>query len=452
MTKCHVVSQIMSSGKSCAMANLLNYDSYYRDKKIIYVAPFLSECERFKNACNRTFIEPRAWDQYGGSKLKHIALLLSEQKSVSTTHAALSLYDENIISLIKSGEYILIMDETCNVVEELSFNAEDVWLLEQAGVIRKDGTAYRFNDHAHYVENKGTLSGIVDKMRYMDLHGYSGERGEKFYYYTMPPAVLQAFSEIFVLTYMWECSDLRLVMDSIGMEWEYLYVDKVDFGNGYMITEKKPEVPDYVIKIPDLIDVYEYSEPAKKLGRPPKDLNKWRPKHKGREGRDEPVYFDRLSVSFFENEKKNAAIITELRNNIRTYFDSMMSKYDGTTMECMWSTYKDHMGKLYSSKNAWMEDQFVSFNERAKNDYAHCKFMAYAVDIFPRPTKKGWYESFGGKYPERDVALSTMVQWIYRGQIRRGKKIHVFVPSERMRGYLEDWIAEISQGEKWIEI
>lgn len=39
-------------------------------------------------------------------------------------------------------------------------------------------------------------------------------------------------------------------------------------------------------------------------------------------------------------------------------------------------------------------------------------------------------------------ALSTLLQWIWRSQVRDGKSIDIYIPSERMRSLLKLWIDE----------
>lgn len=449
MVKAKIISQIMGSGKSSGIVNMLNYDPAYKDRKVIYIAPFLSEAKRFARSCDREFVEPNNWTENNNSKLAHTRRLLSENKSISTTHAAFMRYDDEILRLVREGDYILIMDETCNVMEDFSWNPADVWLLEQADVIRRRwDDIYLNDDYADYIDSHGALSELCGKMRYMDLHCYTEENDGKFFYYTMPPEILKSFSDVFVLTYMWECSDLCTMMNLIGMEWEYGYVERVDYGNGYMITNEKPEIPEYVLNIPSLIHIYEHEPVEGKRGKQPRDLNSWVDK-RPRIPEKRPF---KLSVWFFQNKRKNHAVITELKNNIRTYFRKILAEHGGSRDECMWSTYKDYMDELYSEKNSWLESRFVSFNERAKNDYAGCKYLAYAVDIHPNPTKKSWYKQHRSEYQEDMVALSTMCQWIWRSAIRKGEDIYIYVPAERMRNLLKDWLRAIGNGDMWCEI
>lgn len=449
MTKARIISQIMGSGKSSGIVNMLNCDPAYKDRKVIYIAPFLSEAKRFARSCDREFVEPKAWSEFDNSKLTHTRMLLSENKSISTTHAAFMRYDDEILRLVREGDYILIMDETCNVMEDFSWNPADVWVLQQAGIIFSRWDRFIFNDdYEHYLDSGGALADLCRKMKYMDLRCYTEEDTGRYFYYTMPPEILKSFSDVFVLTYMWECSDLCTMMNLIGMEWEYGYVERVDYGNGYMITDKKPEIPAYILDIPSKIHIHEDIEKNSGRGRPMRRLNVWCKK----ELKFEQYHEYNLSVTFFKNKQKNRAIITELRNCIRSYFTNILKKYGGSRDECMWSTYKDYIGDLFSDKNNWMKDRFVSFNERAKNDYAGCKYLAYAVDIHPNPTKKSWYKQHGIEYQEDMVALSTMCQWIWRSAIRKGEDIYIYVPAERMRNLLKDWLLAIGNGEMWCEI
>lgn len=449
MIKAKIISQIMGSGKSSGIVNMLNYDPAYKDRKVIYIAPFLSEAKRFARSCDREFVEPKAWSEFDNSKLTHTRMLLSENKSISTTHAAFMRYDDEILRLVREGDYILIMDETCNVMEDFSWNPADVWVLQQAGIIFSRWDRFIFNDdYEHYLDSGGALADLCRKMKHMDLRCYTEEDTGRYFYYTMPPEILKSFSDVFVLTYMWECSDLCTMMNMIGMEWEYRYIEQVDYGNGYMITDEKPEIPEYVKKIPELIHIYEHEPSQTKRGKQPRDLNSWVDK-RGRIQKKRPF---KLSVWFFQNKKKNHAVITELKNNIRTYFRKILAEHGGSRDECMWSTYKDYMDELYSEKNSWLESRFVSFNERAKNEYAGCKYLAYAVDIFPNPIKERWYERNGFTYQSDMVALSTMCQWIWRSAIRKGEDIYIYVPAERMRNLLKDWLRAIGNGEMWCEI
>jgi hypothetical protein len=56
------------------------------------------------------------------------------------------------------------------------------------------------------------------------------------------------------------------------------------------------------------------------------------------------------------------------------------------------------------------------------------------------PIVKTFIESRGVAVNQDQYALSALVQWIFRSAIRDGKPITLYIPSERMRGLLMDWL------------
>ena len=37
-------------------------------------------------------------------------------------------------------------------------------------------------------------------------------------------------------------------------------------------------------------------------------------------------------------------------------------------------------------------------------------------------------------------ALAELIQWVWRGSIRKGKPMNLYIPSKRMRDLLENWL------------
>jgi hypothetical protein len=83
---------------------------------------------------------------------------------------------------------------------------------------------------------------------------------------------------------------------------------------------------------------------------------------------------------------------------------------------------------------------FLPNNLRATNDYIEKTSLAYLCNTFYHPYIKGYFTDRGISVYEDLFALSEMIQWIWRGQIRRGDPIHVYIPSQRMRGLLKMWL------------
>ena len=85
---------------------------------------------------------------------------------------------------------------------------------------------------------------------------------------------------------------------------------------------------------------------------------------------------------------------------------------------------------------------FVSCNARATNEYRHKKNLAYVVNIFNNPMILKFFRSKDVKVDENTFALSELIQWMFRSQLRDGKKINIYIPSKRMRTLLENWLQQ----------
>ena len=109
--------------------------------------------------------------------------------------------------------------------------------------------------------------------------------------------------------------------------------------------------------------------------------------------------------------------------------------------ELIWTTLKDYKREL-SGKG--YTKGFLSLNARATNKYQNTKAAAYLVNIYMNPFIKKFFSSKRISVNEDRYALSELLQWLWRTQIRKGKPITVYIPSKRMRTLLINWIEENS--------
>jgi hypothetical protein len=104
----------------------------------------------------------------------------------------------------------------------------------------------------------------------------------------------------------------------------------------------------------------------------------------------------------------------------------------------MWTTFKDYQPKIkgdgVSSKN------FIAINARATNDFADKRYLAYVVNRYLHPSFLQFFAQQDIHVNQDNFALSELVQWIWRSAIRNGEKIYIYIPSERMRGLLQNWL------------
>jgi len=139
-----------------------------------------------------------------------------------------------------------------------------------------------------------------------------------------------------------------------------------------------------------------------------------------------------LSLSWY---KKNEDQIKIIRKNMINYFKNISSS---SGKERMWSSFKDYQNQLkgdgVSNKN------FIAINARATNDFANRKYLAYVVNRYLNPCFSHFFTQQGIYLDQDNFALSELIQWIWRSAIRNGEKIYIYIPSERMRGLLQNWL------------
>ena len=119
----NVVDAGCGIGKTTALINKMNDDM--TEQKYLFVTPFLSEVERIKKACpDKHFIDPQ--EGQNKNKLLDLSKLIEEGQNIVTTHALFKKLDKDIVDVTLLRDYILVMDEVADLVEELPISKSDL--------------------------------------------------------------------------------------------------------------------------------------------------------------------------------------------------------------------------------------------------------------------------------------------------------------------------------------
>lgn len=73
-------------------------------------------------------------------------------------------------------------------------------------------------------------------------------------------------------------------------------------------------------------------------------------------------------------------------------------------------------------------------------------WIAYLANRFADPNLTKFFATRDVSVDSNTIALSEMLQWIWRSAIRDGQPINLYVPSRRMRKLLTDWIEKVKRG------
>ena len=126
-----IIDDIMGSGKS---TYAIKYINEHTDKNFLCIVPLLSECERFKEETDIDIIDPERW----GSKWKHFKWLVENNKNIVTTHSLIKNMDLDMLELLKSKDYVLMIDECLDVLDTYKISKDDLKIIFNEGLVSLD--------------------------------------------------------------------------------------------------------------------------------------------------------------------------------------------------------------------------------------------------------------------------------------------------------------------------
>lgn len=382
-------------GKTTSMINFINESG--ENEKFLYITPFLTEVDRIKNSCaGKNFQEPAELP----TKTEDLLRLVEKGYNVVSTHALFKKLTDKILDLTQFNDYILIIDEAADVIEEIEITKNDLkTIISEYTTIDENNTVHwnewnndyegRFEDYKNMIQMGGVKAHRSDTGEIISL------------VWTFPISIFESFKEVYILTYMFNGQKAYYEYNNVNII--NMYVK--DF---HLTTE--PQKYDYSEQ-KKLITVIE-DEKLNAIGN-----------NRGS-----------LSMSWF-NRNSKTILIQQLKNNINNFFKNVMK---GTPInQKLWTTFKEYSeivkGKGYTNA-------FVPINIRATNDYKETTAVAYIANRYMKPTLKHFFEVENINVDEDTYALSELIQFIYRSAIRDGKPITVYIPSKRMRELFIDWI------------
>jgi len=374
-----------------------------KEKKFIFITPFLDEVDRIKFECaDRNFKAPNCLK--GKTKSADLKNLLVRGENIVASHALFSGLDNETIELIRMGGYTLILDEVMEVVKQESIKKDDLKIMIDQGLIEvlEDGTVIAPDpDNYNGVFKEIMMNAKMDRLIYVD---------GKMLLWQFPVDIFDAFEEVYNLTYLFDGQIQKYYYDLHDVDYSYHSVTK-DADGRYSLVDFDPDGDrEFKEILNGLMDIYDG------------DLNSI--------GKDKYA----LSVSWYGKYGKDN-ILKKIQKSMYNYFRNVV---DSKSSENMWTCFKAQEKALKGNGYA---RGFVPHNARATNKYRDKSNLVYLVNRFPRTPIVKYFELKGIRINENLYALSELIQWIWRSQIRDGKPINLWIPSSRMRGLLEGWKA-----------
>lgn len=405
----YIVDETMGRGKSSALINYVN--DFANDGPFLFVVPYRKEVDRIMEACSgRDFITP----DRENIRLRDLKTYMSEGRNVVCTHKLFTMFDPDIIRSAIEHKYTMIMDETPSVITAVQLSTHDAADIEENYITIDEDSV------VHWIvpEYSGAFDGYKEMAEHSRVIRYSSTRWVN----VADPVLFQAFKDVFVLTYMFDSSDLRCYFDMYGVQYRRKYVCGTSLED-YSLSDEPGE--EYRYDYSELINIVDDAK-----------LNEI--------GND----YNALSKGWYRRSK--AEDFTRLRKNTYNFFHNKAGTHGESNL---WTTFGQDAvtGVDYERllRGAGYRTCFLSCNARGTNEYRDRTALAYLVNRFPDTSVSNYFSRRGIKVSRDMFGLSEMLQWVWRSAIRDGKPIQLYVPSSRMRGLLRQWIEDTSKGVRY---
>jgi hypothetical protein len=414
-TTIKVIDAIMGTGKTSYAIQMMNSKAM-ADTRFLYITPFLDEVQRIIDECpDRAFVQPKENRAKWQNKSDSLKDLIMNGRNIASTHALFERIDQEAVNLLKAQGYILVMDEVMSVLEPVEESQDRVNGLFQFKVLEIDD-----DDPQNGETIKKVKLGPSDTFKEFAFYRSMAEMDRlvlvngKLLMWLFPSSVFSAFDEVYVLTYLFDGQVQKSYYDLSDISYEY-YTVAGSRDKGYSLVPydfgKQAEL-ERIAKFRELVTICDH-EKLNRIGR------------------------DRTALSCNWYKDAGERLMKVLQNNMYNYFRNIVK---GKASDNMWSVFKDHTdtlgGKGYKSG-------FVPCNERATNKYRHKKNLAYCCNMFLKPEIERFFTYRNVRVDKDLYALSALIQWIWRSQIRDGKPINVYIPSQRMRGLFIGWLNQL---------
>ena len=392
-----IVDDIMGSGKTSWAIQFMNDNP---NKRFMYVTPYLNEVDRVEKAttCKQPTIPDKPKKQ--DTKLNDLKYLLMQEENIVTTHSLLAYFDGEIRDMIKELGYTLILDEVFNVIEQFKVSKADLRLLQTADyfTVSEDGLVRWTGDIEETFSSK-TLNEFRNKALAHTLYKYD----DNIYYYRFNPKMFLAFDKVYNLTYLFDGQIQKAYYDMFNFKYEYKSVSLID-GKYQLVPFKGYSGA----KFKHLINIYDGK------------LNDVGDKKYA------------LSFSWYDSSKNKKDIEIVRKNNINWYKNIQKTTSD----DYFWTCYIKDMPKLKKG----IAKSHIPHNIRATNEYADIHNVSYLINRFLNPNEKKIVVKYGLSVNQDLLALSDLLQYLYRSAIRNGQPIYLYIPSSRMRNLLKQWL------------
>lgn len=379
--------------------------SFNEADKYLVIVPLLTEVTRVLEGACVPFSEPT--DDHT-TKTDSLRDLLIMGGNVVTTHKMYSM----LTAMVREGlldDYHIIIDEVPDVVKDGAFvkpKSYDEFYIKPGYVIEDPETGQVLPTPKWDADIDAVADSLQKQFYHEAKSGCLYRVDGGFFLWAIPVELLTRNLSLTVYTYLAKGSMLLAYLDKLNIKYNHDKDQKLDAA--------------FRLKAKELITIE--TIPA---------LSKMNLSASGQSKMTTPI---KKTVSntlkkLRENKLKGIPI-----ENIAT-----------TCLKSNWFLNSKSKSKTvktagFSVKTGMFKANWLSNTTRGTNEYVHVNTMIYLWNQYMNDYLRRWLEMDDYHKSNDDYGTSELIQWVYRSQVRKGLPITLYLPSERMRGLLEDWL------------
>lgn len=461
----HIVvkDRICGGGKSQGMVKQIK-DTVLKNpfEKFLYITPYLEQCHSLagtkpvseedqrpikdkegfvvyeESEFNLGCIRMKHPDNRNGCGAKQESLrrlMLRGEHIISTHNLFLNM---KLDTLDGAENYTLVIDEALDVFDRCTLLPEkEVKKLLRLSILtlQDDGITLNFDRERFgnsYVLEEGEdavsdthyeeLAVLCDNNQILLVNGC-------VMLWEFSSEILKKFKKVFILTYLFEGREMSVYLKKHGLE----YVVERSGKGGKDIAHLVEIVEDD--KLNAVGDNYFALSISKtKTGK----RKRYEPIRKGfasDELFNKAMLKYKRYVESVDKSSENADKTNDLlRRNLHTVFSTRWkAKANDRLFTCLAQNAPFISGKNY--RKNWL-----AYSTRATNLYMDTHHVAFMINVFMQPYIKQVCDSTDYQVDEDLVALSHLIQFVFRSALRKGEPIKVYIPSSRMRDLFKDYL------------
>lgn len=413
------------AGKTTAIINKINNEAtdsgdFMGPNRFLVVTPYKNEVDRI---CQATpCVQP------DGIKRADLKRLLASGENICCTHALCALLDSDTLDIIENSgyQYHLIIDEEIAVIQDIVGNKRIVnkqtpSLIDRYGrqdfklaaqdnliIVDPDTAAITWNSDHTYNSKKYKTDGIYDDLRRrlettdLYMHGSGVIQ-------LMKRKVWQAFASVTFCSYRMKESYLAYYCRLYSININYQHLENNEIVDGYL-SLKPAKLDKIVLSTKHSNQSCTYSKG-------------WYQEHV------------KTPTNLSEKAKQLRADFRQFRETVVPHEVPKKNYY--------WTCYKGYETILADQRHL-VKSRWHPCNLKATNSLTDRRIIGYFVNRFANVNIKGFLRSRNIPINEQELALSELIQFVWRSNIRTtdSNTVYVFIASGVLLGNFQDWLKE----------